>query len=108
MTGSGGGEGSVMPGGSASAVVLASPWPANATKRLCGCAGDGLRGDRFAESSTSMRETTRLYANDFAQAVADSRIRLAFLNACETARAAVAEDPARSPVAAALLQRGVP
>jgi hypothetical protein len=54
------------------------------------------------------RESTKLYANDFAQAAADSRIRLAFLNACETARSAIAEEPARSSVAAALLGRGIP
>jgi hypothetical protein len=70
---------------------------------------DLARGEGYLRlKKAGARETTKLYANDFAQAVADSRIRLAFLNACETARAAVAEDPARSSVAAALLQRGVP
>lgn len=72
---------------------------------------DLARGEgylRFSKARAGARQSTKLYANDFAQAAADSRIHLAFLNACETGRSAVAEDPARSSVAAALLGRGIP
>ena len=49
------------------------------------------------------------YANDFAQLLASEgkNIRLVFLNACETGVAQSA-DPARSSVAAAVLDRGIP
>lgn len=70
---------------------------------------DLARGEGYLRFMTPRAgQATKLYANDFAQAAADSRIHLAFLNACETGRSAVAEDPARSSVAAALLGRGIP
>ncbi|MDZ8185281.1 MAG: CHAT domain-containing protein [Nostoc sp. ChiSLP02] len=47
-------------------------------------------------------------ANTFAQLLAQQKIRLVFLNACETAKASQNENPARSSVAAALLGRGIP
>jgi hypothetical protein len=49
-----------------------------------------------------------LYAVDFANLLIEQKIRLVFLNACETARGGETEDPARSSVAAALLERGIP
>lgn len=69
---------------------------------------DVARGEGFLRlRKAGPGETTKLYANDLAQACAESGIRLAFLNGCETARTAVAESPARSSVAAALLGRGI-
>jgi hypothetical protein len=53
-------------------------------------------------------EPFRLYANDFAMMFANKKIRLVFLNGCETGRNSKNEDPARSSIAAALLARGVP
>ncbi|HEY0484534.1 MAG TPA: CHAT domain-containing protein [Kofleriaceae bacterium] len=70
---------------------------------------DAARDEGYLRlTKAGMHESTKLYANDFAQAAADSGIRLAFLNACETGRNAIAEEPARSSVAAALLGRGIP
>ena len=48
------------------------------------------------------------YAVDFANLLIEQQIRLVFLNACETARGGETEDPARSSVATALLERGIP
>ncbi len=59
----------------------------------------------FKRSSTSH---TRVYANIFGQMLAEHGIRLVFLNGCETARSHQKEDPARSSVAGALLDRGIP
>lgn len=57
---------------------------------------------------TKTKMETRIYADQFGQLIAPHQIRLVFLNGCETARTDQAEDPARSSLAAALLQRGIP
>lgn len=49
-----------------------------------------------------------LYAVDFANLLIEQQVRLVFLNACETGRGGETEDPARSSIAAALLERGIP
>lgn len=47
-------------------------------------------------------------ANQFALTLRNRGIRLVFLNACKTAMSAPTENPARSSIAAALLDRGIP
>lgn len=50
----------------------------------------------------------RLYANLLSHLLVGKKIRLAFLNACETATSAPGVSPTRSSVAATLLSKGVP
>jgi hypothetical protein len=48
------------------------------------------------------------YANDFARLLTNKEIRLVFLNACESGRTSDNQDPARSSIAAALLENNIP
>ncbi len=54
------------------------------------------------------RKTTRYYASDLGPTLAKKGLRLAFLNACETAVSGPEVDPGRSALAATLLRYGVP
>src|SRR5262249_1061170 len=54
------------------------------------------------------KKQKRYYAEDLGPALAKKGLRLAFLNACETAVAAADVDPGRSALAATLLGYGVP
>lgn len=69
---------------------------------------DGKRDEGFLSLERPGVEPFKLYANDFAIMLQNKKIRLAFLNGCETARSSKNEDPARSSIAAALLARGIP
>ncbi|MEW6731257.1 MAG: CHAT domain-containing protein [Acidobacteriota bacterium] len=69
---------------------------------------DLAKKEGYIKLSRPGSEPYRFYANNFGQLLAKQKIRLVFLNACETARAALSETPARSSVAAALVDRGVP
>jgi CHAT domain len=63
---------------------------------------------KFERLKDSNENSSRLYASDFAQLIYDYKIRLVFLNGCETARTDQNDDPSRSSVAGALLKVGVP
>lgn len=69
---------------------------------------DGKRDEGFLSLERPGADPFKLYANDLAQMMQNKKIRLAFLNGCETARSSKNEDPARSSIAAALLAFGVP
>ncbi|MEH2436133.1 MAG: CHAT domain-containing protein [Nostoc sp.] len=69
---------------------------------------DVKRKEGYLRFDQLQGEPFRFPANTFAQLLARQKIRLVFLNACETAKAAQNENPARSSVAAALLGRGIP
>jgi hypothetical protein len=69
---------------------------------------DAARDEGFLQLDRKGGRPFPFYANDFATLVAGSGVRLEFLNACDTGRAGTDTDPARSSLAAALLDRGVP
>ncbi|HXH43959.1 MAG TPA: CHAT domain-containing protein [Bradyrhizobium sp.] len=54
------------------------------------------------------KERFKVDANVFALALRNRGVRLVFLNACKSAVSAPTENPARSSIAAALLDRGIP
>jgi len=66
------------------------------------------RKEGYLRFSTNDDKDYRYYANDFADFLLGRDFRLVFLNACETAVAASDRDPARSALAAAILERGIP
>jgi hypothetical protein len=66
------------------------------------------RKQGYLEFEGATEASPRCYADQFAEAVAGKGVRLVFLNACETARSAVGIPLARSSMAAALLNEGVP
>ncbi|WP_436204707.1 CHAT domain-containing protein [Caballeronia sp. LjRoot31] len=53
-------------------------------------------------------EPFRIYSADLAQLLMSSKVRLVFLNACQTARDAEAESVGRNSVAVSLLSAGIP
>lgn len=69
---------------------------------------DLQRKEGFLRFDRPRREPARYYARELAILLAEQGVRLVFLNACESARAAGSESPARSSVAAALLEHGIP
>ncbi len=69
---------------------------------------DGVRKEGYLKFGPPSTQGPRLYAINFAQLLAEQKIRLVFLNACETAKVSQSQDPARSSLAAALLARGIP
>lgn len=66
------------------------------------------RKEGYLKFSSHTGHEERLYANNLARMLTDRGVRLAFLNACETARSAATIDPARSSIAACLIGRGIP
>ncbi len=69
---------------------------------------DDNRKEGYLKLERPNTEPHKFYANDFSQLLSGRNIRLVFLNACETARSAQNSDPARSSIAAAILERGIP
>lgn len=69
---------------------------------------DEVREQGYLKLERQKSKPFRFYANDLAMRVANKKIRLVFLNGCETGRTSKNEDPARSSIAAALLARGIP
>jgi CHAT domain-containing protein len=69
---------------------------------------DMSRREGFLQLEQKDGRPFKFFANDFANLVARSPARLVFLNACDTGRTGGSTDPARSSLAAALLDRGVP
>lgn len=69
---------------------------------------DGSKEEGFLQLERPGAAPFRLYANAFAAMLANKKIRLVFLNGCETGRSSKNADPARSSIAAALLARGTP
>jgi hypothetical protein len=69
---------------------------------------DRQRKQGYLKFHRANHQPATLYAVDFANLLIERQVRLVFLNACETARGSDTEDPARSSIAAALLERGIP
>jgi hypothetical protein len=66
------------------------------------------RQEGFLSLERPGAQAQELYATQLAGMLATKNFRLVFLNGCETGRTSESEDPARSSIAAALLDRGIP
>lgn len=69
---------------------------------------DAARGEAYLSFERADAGPERYYATDFAQLLATHGVRLAFLNACETGVVAEDDVAARSSIAVALLNHGIP
>jgi hypothetical protein len=65
-------------------------------------------GEGYLSIKRPGKDKFHMPANMFARLLRDRGIRLVFLNACKTAIGALTENPGRSSIAAALLDRGIP
>jgi hypothetical protein len=69
---------------------------------------DARRKEGYLQLDGGDRNLTRCYATEFARLVQNRKLRLVFLNACESARGGPDIDPVSSSIAATLLEKGVP
>ena len=69
---------------------------------------DAAKDKGFVVFKHDKDEPQRYYADEFARLLADSKVQLVFLNACETGRSSESSEGSQTSVAAALLGRGIP
>jgi hypothetical protein len=69
---------------------------------------DVLNNQGYLKFEQPDAEPYLFYAKEFARLLTNKGIRLVFLNACESGRTSANEDPARSSIAAALLEYKIP